>query len=75
MLFRSGIPADSSLRRPKSIYYDPDIRELSGPSSIPPEQTAQVSEAPIANQVPLVPVEISKDHYPDAGKGKEAEVP
>ena len=36
----AGIPADSSLRRPKSIYYDPDIRELSGPSSSPPEQPA-----------------------------------
>ena len=36
----AGIPADSSLRRPESIYYDPDIRELSGPSSSPPEQPA-----------------------------------
>ena len=35
-----GIPADSILRRPKSIYYDPDIRELSGPSSSLPEQPA-----------------------------------
>ena len=33
----AGIPADSSLRRPESIYYDPNIRELSGPSSSPPE--------------------------------------
>ena len=33
----AGIPTDSSLRRPESIYYDPDIRELSGPSSSPPE--------------------------------------
>ena len=32
-----GIPADSGLRRPESIYYDPDIRELSGPSSSLPE--------------------------------------
>ena len=32
-----GIPADSSLRRPESIYYDPDICELSGPSSSLPE--------------------------------------
>ena len=32
-----GIPADSSLRRPESIYYDPDIRVLSGPSSSLPE--------------------------------------
>ena len=32
-----GIPADSGLRQPESIYYDPDIRELSGPSSSLPE--------------------------------------
>ena len=36
----TGIPVDSSLRRPESIYYDPDICELSGPSSSPPEQPA-----------------------------------
>ena len=33
----AGISADSSLRRPESIYYDPDICELSGPSSSPLE--------------------------------------
>ena len=36
----TGIPADSSLRRPESIYYDPDICELADPSSSPPEQLA-----------------------------------
>ena len=36
----AGIPADSSLRRPESIYYDLDIRELSDPSSSLPEQAA-----------------------------------
>ena len=36
----AGIPADSSLRRPESIYYDSDIRELPGPGSPPPEQPA-----------------------------------
>ena len=45
----AGIPVDSSLRRPESIYYDPDICELSGPSSSPPEQPAQVSEVSIAD--------------------------
>ena len=45
----TGIPTDSSLRRPESIYYDPDIRELSGPSSSPPEQPAQVFEVSIAD--------------------------
>ena len=31
------IPADSSLRRPESIYHDSDIRELPGPGSHPPK--------------------------------------
>ena len=43
------IPADSSLRWPESIYYDPEIRELSDPSSFLPEQAAQVSEVPKAD--------------------------
>ena len=68
-----GISADSSLRRPESIYYDLDIHELSGPSSSPPEQLAQVSEVPIVDQVPPAPVEASMDSRQDAGKGKEAE--
>ena len=71
----AGIPADSSLRRPESIYYDPDIRELSGPSSSPPEQPAQVSEVSIADQVPPAPVEVPTDSCQDVGKGKEAEAP
>ena len=36
----AGIPADSSLRRPESIYYDSDIRELPGSGFPPPEQPA-----------------------------------
>ena len=36
----AGIPADSSLRWPESIYYDLDIRELPNSGSFPPEQTA-----------------------------------
>ena len=70
-----GIPADSSFRRLESIYYDPDIRELSGPNSSPPAQPAQVSEVPIANQVPSALVETSMDSRQYAGKGKEAEAP
>ena len=71
----AGIPADSSLRWPESIYYDPDIRELSGPSSSPPEQPAQVSEVSIADQVPPAPVEVPTDSRQDVGKGKEVEAP
>ena len=36
----AGVTADSDLRRLESIYYDPEIRELSDPNSFPPEQTA-----------------------------------
>ena len=45
----AGIPADSSLRRPESIYYDSNIRELPGSDSPPPKQPTQVSEAPTAD--------------------------
>ena len=69
----AGIPTDSSLRRPESIYYDSDIHELSDPSSSLPEQAAQVSEVPKADQVPPTPVEASMDSHQDTGKGKEAE--
>ena len=61
------------MRRPESIYYDPDIRELSDPSSSLPEQSAQVSEVPKVDQVPPAPVEASMDSHQDAGKRKEAE--
>ena len=71
----AGIPVDSSLRRPESIYYDLDICELSGPSSPPSAQLAQVSEVPTADQVPLASVETSVDPHPDAGKGKEVRAP
>ena len=67
------IPADSSLRRPKSIYYDPEIRELSNPNSSLPKQATQVSELPKVDQVPPAPLEVSVDSYQDIGKGKEAE--
>ena len=33
----AGIPTDSNLRRPESIYYDSDIRELPGSGSPPLE--------------------------------------
>ena len=69
------ILADSSLRRPESIYYDSDIRELPGSGSPPPEQPAQVSEVPIADQVPPAPVEVPTDSRQDAGQGKEVEAP
>ena len=39
----TGVPADSGLRRPKSIYYDLEIRELSGPDSSHLGQASEVS--------------------------------
>ena len=57
----AGIPTDSNLRRPESIYYDSDIGELQGPGSPPLEQPAQVFEVPIADQVPPAPVEVLTD--------------
>ena len=71
----TGIPADSSLRRPESIYYDSDIRELSGPGSPPPEQPAQMSKAPTADQAPPAPMEVPTDFRQDAGQGKKVKAP
>ena len=69
----AGVPADFGLRRPKSIYYDLEIRELSNPNSSLPEQVAQVSELPKVDQVPPALLEVSIDSHQDTGKGKEAE--
>ena len=71
----AGIPADSSLRRPESIYYDSNIHELPNSGSPPPEQTAQVSEAPTTDQAPPAPVEVPTDSCQDAGQGKKVETP
>ena len=38
-----GVLVNSDLRRTKSIYHDPEIRELSSPDSSHPEQATQVS--------------------------------
>ena len=40
----TGVPVGSDLRRPESIYYDLEIRELPGPSSSHLEQATQASE-------------------------------
>ena len=69
----AGVPADSGLRRPKSIYYDLEIRELLNSNSSLPEQAAQVFELPKVDQVPPAPLEIPVDSHQDTGKGKEAE--
>ena len=71
----AGIPTDSSLRRPESIYYDSDIQELPGSGSPPPEQSAQVSEAPTKDQAPPAPVEVPTDSRQDVDQGKKVEAP
>ena len=69
----AGVPVDFDLRRPKSIYYDLEIRELSGPDSSHSGQPTQVSVQPKADQVPSAPLEVPKDSNQDDGKGKEIE--
>ena len=56
-----GVPVGSDLRRPMSIYYDLEIRELPGSNSSHPEQATQVSAQPKADQVPPAPLEVPKD--------------
>ena len=68
-----GVPVDSDLRRPESIYYDPEIRELSGLDSSHLGQVTQVSVQLKADQVPPTPLEVPKDSNQDASKGKEIE--
>ena len=69
------VPADSSLRRLESIYYDSDIQELPGSGSPPPEQPAQVSEAPAANQAFPAPVEVPTDSCQGTGQGEKVVAP
>ena len=71
----AGVPTDSILRRPESIFYDSDIRELPGFESPPSEHPAKVFEVPITHQVPLAPREVPTDPHPDVGQGKEIEAP
>ena len=71
----AGVPTDSNLRRPESIYYGSNIRELLGPGSLPSEHLTQVYEVPITDQVPSAPVEVPTDSRQDAGQGKEVEAP
>nr|XP_023905492.1 uncharacterized protein LOC112017258 [Quercus suber] len=58
----AGVPADSELRLPKSIFYDLDIRELLEADPPPPRQLPEVSEPPLVDQAPPVILEPPKDH-------------
>ena len=69
----AGVPADSNLRRPESVYYDPDIQPLSGSDPPPSEQPASASEAPAANLDLPAPAEGPTATHQDAGQGEKAE--
>ena len=69
----TGVPTDFDLRRPKNVYYDPEIRELPGPDSFHPEQAPQTSEQPLVDQAPLAPFEAPKESNQNGGQGKKAE--
>ena len=65
----AGVPADSTLRRPESVYYEPDIHPLPDSDPPPPEQPAPVSEAPATNQA-----EPSQSNAPDAAPPQSEQV-
>ena len=67
------VPADSSLRRPESVYYDPDIQPLSGSDPPPSEQPASASEAPAASMDATAPVEGPAATCQEADRGGQAE--
>ena len=69
----AGVPVGSNLRQPKSIYYNPKIRELSGPNSSHPEQVTQASEQSMADQAPFALLEVPKDSNQGDGQGKKTE--
>ena len=69
----AGVLVCSYLRRPESIYYDPEIRELPGFDSFHPEQATQASEQSMADQALPVLLEVPKESNQDDGQGKKAE--
>ena len=69
----AGVPADSRLRRPESVYYDPEIQPLSDSDPPPPEQPASASEAPAANPYLPTSVEGPTATLQDAGQKEKAE--
>ena len=71
----AGVPADSSLRWPESIYYDSNIQELPGSGYPPPEQPTQVSEAPAANQALPAPVEVPTNSRQGTSQGEKVVAP
>ena len=69
----AGVPVGFDLRRPKSIYYDHEIRELPDLDSSHPEQATQASEQSMVDQAPPAPLEVPKESNQNGGQGKKVE--
>ena len=63
----AGVPVGFELRRPESIYYDLEIRELPSLCSSHPEQATQASEQSMADHAPPTPLEVPKDSNQGGG--------
>ena len=62
-LTAAGVPADSALRLPGSVYYHPQIREIpsaSSPSTPAPEPSKQPLVIPDVLSPPKIPMESSQ---------------
>ncbi|XP_065623824.1 uncharacterized protein LOC136065073 [Quercus suber] len=71
----AGVSADSELRLPRSIYYDPDIRELPESDPPPPTQLSEASEQLLVSQSPPTTLEPSKDSGQPGDESTPAEPP
>ena len=73
-LTATGVPADSALRLPGSIYYHPQIREIPSTPSLPapvPKPSGQPLVVPDALPPPKIPMESSQ--VSDQSQGAEGE--
>ena len=73
-LTAAGVPADSALRLPGSIYYHPQIREVpsaSSPSASVPDSSGQALAVLDALPPPKIPKKSSQTG--DQGQGAEGE--
>ena len=70
----AGVPADSVWRLPESVYYHPQIHEISTASS-PPAPTPESSEQPLAipNAFPLLEISKGSSQVSDQGQAVEGE--
>ena len=71
----AGVPANSVLRQPESIFYDSNIYVLPGSESPPPKHPVKVSEVPMTSQVPPAAKEVPTDSRPEIGREKDVEAP